>query len=47
MTVTISKKFNILEIAQKIFQMDQKIYAIGGPDVSPEGQLKKKINCSN
>lgn len=36
------KNSNILEIAQKIFQMDQKIYAIGGPDVSPEGQSKEK-----
>jgi GT2 family glycosyltransferase len=32
------KNPNILELAIKVFNSDKNIYAVGGPDISPEGQ---------
>ncbi len=32
------KNYNLIETAEKIFKSDKNIYAIGGPDISPENQ---------
>ena len=45
------KNLNITEVAKKIFQNDKNIYAIGGPDISPENQtfykrITSKLNKS-
>ena len=38
------KNPNILELAIKIFEKDKNIYALGGPDISPENQtLFKRV----
>ncbi len=45
------KNPNILELAMKAFNNDKNIYAVGGPDISPEGQnfykrITSKLNKS-
>ena len=45
------KNLNITKVAKKIFQNDKNIYAIGGPDISPENQtfykrITSKLNKS-